>query len=319
MNLGEIETDLYARLGFSTSDTSAVARLRAFINQAHREVMSMKHFRRYRRKLLTCASIADTPFMALPYAASTIFGVYDRDNDTWLREKTLGWVRQADPGVTSTGSNPWGYAIYDLASPVIRQPANASQLFFKSTSASDGAGKTAFLQGIRTGNYPRATSIAMNGVTAVGFTPTDILIVNKFYMSAAAAGDVTLHEDSGSGTELACIPIGRQSSRYSLLHLHPIPSAVVTYHVDAEVIILDMADAADEPLFPEDFHYIITAKVRYWEYEKREKPALMKEARGEWRNGISELIAHVNKHQGMTDQREDAQRSQLGPWFPAGT
>ena len=85
-------------------------------------------------------------------------------------------------------------------------------------------------------------------------TLTDHIEVTKFYLSAVAAGFVTLFDAAVAGNELARIEIGKAYSRYVGIQLFPTPSAAVTYYVDYTRVIPDMVNPADEPLLPEDFH-----------------------------------------------------------------
>lgn len=320
MTFGQLKSDLYGRMGFRASpDTDVVTRIGNFINETQREILRKKHFRRLRRRLVTMATVASDPFAALPQAAVRIFGITDRVNDYNLEEKDLLWIRSMDPSLRAVTANPWAYAIYDLASPVAKQPADASQIFVKSTSAGDAG--TAFLDSVRTGGYYGIDSKVMTGVTAVGFTFTDSVALNKFYISAAAVGAVTLNEDSGAGTELARIPIGRTYARYSLVHLYPTPSAVLTYYVDIEVHLEDMVNANDEPIMPEEFHHLLGIGARKKEYEKREKMKLMAEMEKDQRMGESAMITWMNQKTGLPAPGDGARRrySQLGPWYPAGS
>lgn len=319
MNLAEIENIVYIRLGIgSAPDNETITLVRAFANETQREILQRKHFRIFRRRLLTCASTANSPFMALPQAAVRIFAMVDRTNDYYLEEKTMQWIRSMDPSLRAVAANPWAYGIYDMASPVAIQPSDASQLFVKSTSALDT--QTAYLESVRTGGYFNVDSKAVNGVTAAGFTSTDVVAVNKFYINKPAVGAIGLFEDSGAGTELARIPIGRTFARYSLVHLYPVPSAAATFYVDAEVHVEDMVNGYDEPLLPEEFHNIIGMGIRAKMYEKREKSIQAKDVKAEMREEISRLISWVDTRSGLQNPGSGNRRfSQLGPWFPSGT
>lgn len=320
MRLTDIQADTYRRLGFNvTPPAGEIARILAYINETQREILRHKHFRRFRRRLITAASVASSPFMALPQAAVRIFGISDRTNDYLLEEKPLLWIRSTDPALRATAANPWAYAIYDLASPVARQPADASQLFALSTSAAD-TGQTAYLESIRTGGTFDVDSKVLNGAVGIGFTRTDTISVGKFYLSAVGVGTITLVEDSAIGTVLATIPIGRTFARYSLLHLYPTPSASSTYYVDIEVHVEDMANANDEPILPEEFHHLLGLGARAKEYEKREKLTLVRQLQDEMRNEVSKLKTWVNQQSGLQSPGTGQRRySQLGPWYPDGT
>lgn len=320
MRLTDMLTDLASRMGFdATLDTVAIARFTRFINETNREIFRRKHFRVYRRKLLTCASTASSPFMALPQAAVRVFGIQDRTNDMWLTEKDLAYIRQMDPGLRAVTANPWIVAPYDASSPVAVQPSDASQLFVKSTAAGDT--QNAYLEGIRTGGYVTVIGpIVLTGTTAksLSTTLTDIIQVTKFYLSSAAIGAVSLYEDSGSGTVLATIPIGETFARYRMVHLYPTPSAAVTYYVDSEVRIEDFINANDEPLIPEEFHGLYSIGARKKEYEKREKWSSVAAMDAEFTREINKMITWTNQKMGSLSATP-ARHSMLGPWFADGT
>lgn len=323
MRLVDIEADCYRRLGFGATQTGTdvQTRIRAFINETHREILRRKHFRRFRRQLTTVSSVANSPFMALPQAAVRVFGIQDRTNDYLLEEKELLWVRSMDPALRATAAAPWAYAIYNLASPVVAQPAGASSIFVKSSDAADTT-QTANIEGIdSSGNY-RSASVTLNGTTAVQLVPTAISFTNitKLFLSAAAAGSVTLTEDSGSGGTLAVLSPGRLFARYTVFHLYPVPSAVSSYYADIEVHVEDMSSPNDEPLIPEEFHGILGLGARKKEYEHREKWVAVTAMDNEFKNEVSRMVTWVNQKSGLQAGEASRRRySQLGSWFPSGT
>jgi hypothetical protein len=328
MNVSEMLLDVYSTMGMpaSTAITSEDAkRILRHFNKAHRDILRKAHFERYRRKLLTVASVASSPFMAIPYAISSVKTLQDRTNDWFLQEKSLQWIRSMDPGLRSTQANPWAYSFYDLMSPVAKQPSDASQLLVKSTAAGDGAGMKAHAQLVSSNGTLQTTSVDLNGTTAVNIGGTTTVAVNKFYVYRSGgspttpAGDITLHEDTGAGTELAFIPAGKSFSRYSMVHLFPTPSAIVTYHADVEVVVVDLAEASDEPLIPEDFHELLVIRAKQYEYEKKEKDKLMAAMEVKWRQGLRDFYSHTERPTGHTGGDDSRRYSQLGPFFEPGT
>lgn len=318
MNLGQIEADLYEAFGVgSAPDPDTVARFRRYVNMGYREVLSMKHFLKLRRVLLTVDSIANTPFMALPASTVKIFGISDRTNDYQLEEKDLTYLRRIDPALRAQANYPWAYAMYNRASPVVRDPSAAAQLFVKSTHAEDV--NTAYLESIITGGYHQSNTVTMTGVTALGFTPTTSIKVIKFYLSRPAVGTVTLTEGSGVGTELARIPVGKQFARYLLVHLYPVPTAVSTYYADIEFHVDDLTNAGDEPIFDEEFHQLLVDYAKSKEWGKREKLALKKDYYADYRRQVSEMIHWVNSPGGPDVNAMSRRHSSLGPFFEPGT
>jgi len=87
-------------------------------------------------------------------------------------------------------------------------------------------------------------------------------------VSAAAAGTINLHGDSGLLTTLAQIRIGAYRPYYFVLLLYPTPAAVTTYTMDSTREIVDMTEDTDEPFLPPDFHDLLSMGARMDEYEK---------------------------------------------------
>lgn len=321
MNLTEIRRTLYDRLGYdqtATPQAEVVTRLLAFINETQREIVGMRGLSRLRRSVLTFASVASSPFAALPQAAVQIVTIQDRTNGRVLDEVSLQDLRYKDPGLTSSSANPHEYVVANLSSPVARDPSAAATLYAISDNAGDTA--TAYIEGITTGGYYRTASVVMTGVVGVAFPGADWIAVTKFYISAVAVGVVTLRQTSGVGTELARIPLGRAFSRYSKVQLWPTPTAVVTYHADVLLHIQDMVNAGDEPYLPEDFHWLIVCGALEKEYTKREKPALFAIEHSRWKAGIGDLKVFARQSTGIAQGPNRKGRwSQLGPWFESGT
>lgn len=320
MRLVDLENDLYRRLGGSA--TNDKTRFDSFINETQREILRMKHFQIFRRKIVTISSIANVPFVAIPRGAVRLLSMLDRTNDYYLEEKSMQWLRSIDPSLRATAANPWAYVIYDMASPVMRQPASAGIPTFVSSSAGDTT-QTVFMEGMRTpttvfGPYS-ADSKTVNGVTPVSFS-FSMESISKFYLSATCTGHITMSD--ASANVLSVIPAGQTFARYTLMHLYPVPTTAQTYYCDIETHVEDMSNANDEPLIPEDFHHLLSIGARIKEYEKREK---WKERSiliaTEWDPEIRKMKTWVNRQTGIVNPYGDARRrySQLGPWFEAGT
>lgn len=322
MTFGEMQAEYMDQLSYGDAPSPiALTRMRRNLNLAYRELLGKKGLGRLRRKVLTFASVASTPFATLPLAASKVIIICDRTNMIPLDEISLQDIRFNDPGNVSSSSAPYAYAIQNLAAPVNRDPTAAAELFVKSTSAIDGAGLTAYITGVVTGGYQRTVSIPMNGVTAVSLASsiTTWESITKFYLSSPAKGDVTLTMTSGAGTELAFIPYGKAMSRYSRIILFPPPSAAVTYYADVELAVEDLVNLHDEPIFQEDFHWIITCSAMMRELLKKEKAPQYAAEKARLKEGISELISFLRTPSGLSRRRTLPRRfSQLGANFPTG-
>src|SRR5678815_3251991 len=263
MTFLDLQQDVFRRTNKPTSpESETVTRIKAFINQRHRSLLAMPGVDQMRDSTSTFASVADTARVALPQALTRIKAMFQTTNNWRLGEKSLDWLRTIDPqqmSGTPTTYIPKGYE------SVAVQPSDASAVFVKSSSASDTG--TAYIQGIRTGGILGSSSQTMTGTTAVQIgTLTDWVEITKFYVSTAAVGSITLHEDSGSGTELAQITIGRDRPYYFVVLLWPTPADVLTYTFDFTREILDMVQDTDEPYLPTDYHDLLSMGARMDEY-----------------------------------------------------
>ena len=325
MNLTSILADVYRRTRYASSPASDVAtRITAHVNDWHRRILGMPGMSRLRDDTITFASVASTARYALPPAVAKVKVITERTNDQVLQERSLDWYRRMDPDPHEGTPEVW---VPFSWTQVATQPSDASEIFAKSTSASDTA-ITAYLQGIRTGGYPVTRSVTLNGTTAVslGTAYTDIIEVTQAYISAAAVGTVTFHEDSGSGTELAKIAIGQTDQRYPTILLWPTPSAVVTYYVDYTRQIQDLVNGTDEPLLPTDFHWLLVEGARYSEYEYLDDTRrfeLWDTRRGVPTGTIAQRMRdlrawHASRELIVPGMPERA-RSRMGAYFPAGS
>lgn len=323
MNLGEISVKLYDRLGYGTSpDSPVVRRLRGYVNDTHRTILSKRPYSKLRRAILTCSSVSGSPSMTLPQALIGIAVIADRTNRRNLDLITLQDLRWRDPGQAMTGP-PDAYMVLNFSAPVATDPSAASTLWAISDAAGDGTGISVNVEGVTTGGYYKKASTAMGGVVAVQLdaTVTDWLHITKFYLSGGATGNVTLRQGSGVGAELARIPAGHTYARYTQIHLSPVPPASLTYYVDGEVHLEDMIGPKDEPLLPEDYHDILIAGALVKEYTKRTKPAQVAKEESVYKDRMSDLTAFVKRGQGVArgGQRGSSSGfSQLGPMFPDG-
>lgn len=326
MNLGQIELALYDRLGFDANPDPAVTRrFRRYINDAHREVLGKKGFQRLRRRTLTAVCVANSPYMVMPQAANAIIVIADRTNNRNLTPISLQDLRYRDPGLNFSGSIPDSYAIINMAACVALDPSAAASLFIISDSASDGSGLAVNIEGITSAGVVRRASVALNGVTAVNIDAncTTWVAVTKFYLSGSAAGNVTLHQTSGVGTELALISKGRSYPRYTQIHLSPTPSAAATYYCDVELHIEDMVNVTDEPLIPEDYHRLLESGALKREFLRRKDMAELSVEQATWRDTLADLQVWVRARGGVSTggQRGSSGRqfSQLGSMFQSGS
>ena len=267
----------------------------------------------------TFASVASTPQYGLPQSVARIVKIYEATNRTALGELSQDAYRQIQPDPTTPTGTPSHYVDLGFAG-VSKQPSNASEIFVDSTAAGDTG--TAYIEGYRTGGYFVSLSVSMTGVTAVslGAAYTDIVEITKFYISAAAVGTVTLHEDASGGTELARIPIGQTHARYRKIALWITPASAITYSVDYERDIADMTNAKDEPVLPVRFHPIIIEGALKREMTKKDDAQRYQIAVREYERMLGNLKYFLMADRRPVMGRDVIQRpSQLGGYYPHGS
>lgn len=330
MNLADIEKMAYERLGYDLSNpgTVVINRVRNHVNSTYKQIMGKKVLQPLKNQLITVPCIAGTPFLGLPYAVQSINTIVDRTNNLQLERIDMESQRDHDPGLTLSVGNPYAYSVYSFKSAVFRQPAAPCQLFVQSSLSSDVTPRVVHVRGYRYQGYPFTASVAVVGITPtlIG-TANDWILVDKFWIqkdgqqgqaaTLPALGDIALVEGSSPLVNIAYIPSGRSASRYALLHLYPAPSSVVTYTIDAQMLVEDLTELGEEPLLPEDFHWLLAVGAVMKESLLREKYSSHAAAKSEFREGLSDLMLTVNRE--PVDRKRHRRYSQLGPYYSPGS
>ncbi len=317
MTRAQLLTTLAARLNKAgTLDTDTSNRLKAFLDEVHRELLTLPGLQRLRDDTRSFASVANQALYALPWVAK-INRIFETTNDRTLGAMTLAEYRAIDPDPSTTTGTADAF-VWVGYQAVAKQPSAAAALFVKSSAVGDTT-QTCYIEGETSDGYPRAVSVVLTGTTAVNVAAavTDWVRVTKCYLSAVPAGVVTLHQTSGLGTELARIGIGQTQQRYCVFYLYPTPGSVITYSVDATFEITDLAQDTDEPKLPPDFHDLLVSGAMVREYEKTDDPRLnVSLARHQSR--VRDLLYWLHETATSTEARRSG-RSRLGAYFPAGT
>lgn len=322
MTFSEILSDIYQDANLSSApDANTIARIKRYVNDGLRVILGEPGLSRLADSdaPFTVASVASQARYVVPEAVARIRGISERTNDRTLTAMDLSDYRRIEPDPTNTGT-PSHYVPFGRTAVAV-QPADASELFVDSTAAGDTG--TAFVEGIITGGYQRTASVTMTGTTAVSLSAaiTSFIAVTDFYISAAAVGTVTLHEDASGGTELARITIGQKRPRYSGFYLWPTPAGAIDYLVDYRRELTDLVNDADEPTLPTDYHWLLSAYARMRQYEKTNDDRLTI-AKGLFDKGLSRLkyATQVSPDDRLVMGRgRVVGRSRLGAQTPADT
>lgn len=317
MTFIEIQRDIFRRTNKPvTPDAQTQTRIKAFINQRHRTLLTMPGLDQLRHATTTFSSVAGTARVALVQAVARVDAIVDTVNDFRLKEKPLDWLRTVDP-MQNSGTPyvyvPLGYEY------VAKQPSDASQIWAVSDSANDTG--ILRIEGIRTGGYPAVSNVTLTGLTAVQVGSfSDWESIDKVYYSTEAAGFISILEDSSGGDELAVIRIGAVRPYYFVLLLWETPSGVVTYTMDYTREIRDMVEDTDEPYLPPDFHDLLSIGGRMDEYEKTDD-GRFKTAAAEWQlkyNALQYFLqGRASSRHIPRGMRGDVGWSDVGPWYPA--
>lgn len=324
MQLIDIERTVYDRLNYDYTPGNAIfRRIRRHINLTHRAILRQREFSVLRKAVLTTTSVANSPYMVLPQAATKIHTISDRLNNRNLDVLSLKDIRYRDPGLKFSGAIPDAYAVLNWSARVAMDPSTADKLYVVSDNVLDGAGVKVYIEGTITGGLPQKSWVTMNGLTAVQCGPSTWEHISKFYLTAPAAGTVTLKQTSSVGTELARIVAGRSSAMYTSVHLTPTPSSAFTYYCDVDLYVSDMEVETDEPLVPDDYADVLIWGAMRMEYLNKEKLSEYGVATTYYKDALSELSAYIRSRGGVSvfGQRsgQNRQFSQLGAYYPSGS
>lgn len=325
MTFAAILAQCYDRLNYQSTPSSAavIARIKGFVNETQQELAGDPALTSLMRGSITFASVAAQQTYGVPPVIARVMAMRELTTKRKLWPKSLGWYRTVAPDPSTMSGTP---AYYVMLGPqaVAKQPSAASELFAKSTSASDTAVHV-LAEVIRSGSgQPQLIDVTLNGTTAVtlGATVTDIVEVRDWYLSVAAVGTVTLTQTSGIGTELARIGIGQLRSRYELVALYPTPASAITYLVDYEIDASDLVQDTDEPYWlPSRFHRLLATGARAKEYEKTKDDRLTS-ALSMFERERNHLLAYVNNPPDsgvLLPVAEGVGISDLVGQYPAGT
>jgi hypothetical protein len=108
----ELEQACYRRLGKNTSspDTATQTRIRHFLNQRHRRILSMPGMSHLRDTSTTFASVANQSNYTLS-SAYAIKRIREITNDLLLQPISMDEYRRLEPDPSSSPGTPWAYAI----------------------------------------------------------------------------------------------------------------------------------------------------------------------------------------------------------------
>jgi hypothetical protein len=291
VTLTQILADLYRRLSYSSSPATEIAtRLTAFVNETLQEILSEPGLAAWiarNEPNPTFASVANRAAYAVPLALDRVDFLTEHTNQRRLTAKSMDWYRATYPDPTAITGTPDAFVPTGFQAVSV-QPTAATGIWGVSTSAADTT-QSVKVETVRTGGVPFSSALTLNGLTRVQLgTATDHEQVTKFYVSAVGAGDIKLFDAAASGNELGKIPIGLTFARYYAFLLAPTPAAAITYYVEGERPLPDMANGTDEPPFPARFHRVLIDGALCREYELKDDTRAAR-ARQRYEHSVSQL------------------------------
>lgn len=110
MTYKQIQDDVLDRLNQDNSTTTSGprTRIKRFINEWYHRLLALPGMSRVRQSATTISAIASTASYTV--TAASIRNIYDATNDWNLEERSIGWLRERDPGSDATG-NPIVFVI----------------------------------------------------------------------------------------------------------------------------------------------------------------------------------------------------------------
>ena len=319
MTLKELSDAVLEHFNYSTDgESEARRRVIKHLNDWQRRILSRPGFERLRQSSTTVASVASTATINLPPSVGRIIRIRDTVNDVTLAERFFDWYRTAEPDPSSNTGIPTVWVPAGEAACAELGATSGTGIWVESTSASDTC--RAYIEGVRLGGYVWSDTVVMTGVTRVQVGAlADWVEITKFSLSDAAVGTVTLYKVNAAGTALATIPIGKSASKYRRIALWPTPSDAYTYYVDYARALIDMAQDNDEPMLPEDFHWLLETGARLSEYEKTDDTRV-RDTRAELERGIGDLRATLHMRDVPVPGRTPVRViSRINGWCPADT
>lgn len=329
MTFSDLSKAVYRRVKLAdTPSPTDSTRIQQFINLWYREILALPGMDQLRDTTLTFATVAAQKKYGLPQALTKIRDIYDLANQRRVLPRTMDYIRNVDPGLSSTSStvenwiplNGWSAEAQELTSTGVG-------LWAVSSSASDTAQKV-YVETTRLGGVTGGTAVAA-GTTLTGTTRvaigslTDHIEIVKFYVTAVGVGTISLYDAATNGNLLSTIQIGKTSARYYMIQLWPTPGAAVTLSVDCQRSIQDLVQSTEEPLLPEDFHHALIHLATYEEWLNRGDSR----AKDEYGRGMK-IVGDLRHYILTSPDQIPVQRgprgtmeriSRLGGYYPAGT
>jgi hypothetical protein len=319
MTLAEMRADVADDVRAVATDATVIARIDRYLNEAHNDLLRNPSLRNLRNGTLRQTTEANRATYGFAEAFDTIDKVTQTTNDRFLNIRSLDWLRQIDPGQRQNGTPT---DLVDMGwQPVSRMPEETG-VWAVSTNVADTTQSVRF-RAVRANGDTAAAVTTLTGTSRVALAGgvTDLIHVTEFALSAACAGVVSLYDAAAAGNELARLVVGATSKRWKIFRFWPTPSAALDYVVDGQLSIYTLANDADVPMLPVEFHEMLPTYARMkWARYLSDRDRYLFE-KSEFEAAFRKLRSYSEFPSGYRPRVADRQTStgwnNLGAWYPA--
>lgn len=321
MTFGEMLSALYADLGYPQPSTDQTTRLKRYINEGYRHLLSQPGREKMRDGTITLTTVANQASYAMPMEVAKIYRMIQTTNQQPLLGMTMDEYRMANPGLDQSSSFAYRYVPYGWA-PVFRQPGGTG-LWAVSTSAADTTQRVNVAGYLSNGDIATPVqSAVLTGTSRVQIgTATTWNILNRLDLTAVGAGVISIYDAAVSGNELIRLQPGQTSAQYWHIILFPTPAdAGVNYTVDVQLALVDLVNDNDIPLVDPDFHDMLPLYARRREYMSAGADPRLPMAEAEWRQRGIDLSRKLDWDDSVHIAMGAGSGygfNNLGGWFPA--
>jgi len=244
------------------SSSSMSTNIGVWINNRYRDVISRYEWEELIINQSLTASATVSAY-ALDADVGNIMFINDVTNGCYLAGNTeQQFYEEHYDTFDDTGTPERYFTKYDV---VKAQPASAEKPTVKSSSASDTT-QSILLRGISS-NAEVYETISLNGTTAVTASNsyTRITGISK---SSSTTGFISIMHNNES-TLFSLMSRELLESQYRQLHIHPIPTGDIVYHIKAVRRILELSQTYDYPVIDVADTIELGAIADSWRYKRQ--------------------------------------------------
>lgn len=320
MNFLEMQTAAMQDLGYSQPSTDQTTRIKRYINEGYRHLLSQPGREKMRDATITLASVANQASYAMPQECSMIYRMTQATNQQPVLGMTMDEYRMANPGLDQFSSFAYRYVPYGWA-PVFRQPGGTG-LWVSSSDAADTTQRVNLGGFLTTGDLVEPVqSATLTGTTRLQIGASSQWdLITKLSLTAACAGTITVHDAAASGNIIVRLRPTFTSAQYWHIILFPTPSEAVNYTVDAQLALYDLVADTDIPLIPPDFHDMLPLYARKKDYEFGGDVMRYNATTAEWRQRGIDLSRRLDWDKSVNLAMGAGSGygvNNLGGWYPA--